>query len=224
MSFEKGQDELTLEVTILSAQSLKNPSCCLFRRRLRPYVTLSAPAHHHHGHHQPLYRTRIDETGDRNPTWHDTTSVPVDPSFLRVAGGLREDEEEDAAVHVTVLSKCLVGRPTRLGFCRIRPSDVLDGLRPPAMQRRLSYALRSCHHGGRGHGVVHFSVRLLGPLLNRAALAPTPPLAAAPPDRGWGRVAIGIPVVGRRRQRSPSRSGTELAGSASTYVAGWTGL
>ncbi|KAG1359206.1 putative BON1-associated protein 2 [Cocos nucifera] len=217
MSFKNGQDELTLEVTVLSAQSLKNPSSCLFPRRLRPYVTLSAAAHRHR---EPLYRTRVDETGDRNPTWHDTISVPVDPSFVRVAGGRREDEEEDAAVHVTVLSKCLLGGPTRLGFCQIRPSDVLDGLWPPAMQRRLSYALRSCRHGGRGHGVVHFSVRLLGPVLNHAA-PPTPSEAVAPPDQGWGRVAIGIPVAGARRRRSPPRTRAGWEQVAPTYVAGW---
>ncbi|EHA8588679.1 putative BON1-associated protein 2 [Cocos nucifera] len=192
MSFKKGHDELTLEVTVLSADSLKKPSSFLFPRSLRPFVTLSATTSDHH-HNQPLYRTRVDEGGDRNPTWHDTIRVPVGPSFLGVAGaggGRREDEEEDnAAVHVTVLSKCLVGGPTRLGFCRIRPSDVLDGLWPPAMQRRLSYALRSCSHGGRGRGVVHVAVRLLGPLVNLPAL-PQPP-----PQNGWGRVAIGIPVA-----------------------------
>ncbi|XP_073102777.1 uncharacterized protein [Elaeis guineensis] len=199
MSFKKGHDELTLEVTVLSADSLKNPSSFLLPRRLRPFVTLSTTSSAHH--HQPLYRTRVDEVGDRNPTWHDTIRVPVGASFLRVAGtggGRLEDEEEEednAAVHVTVLSKCLVGGPTRLGFCRIRPSDVLDGLWPPAMQRRLSYALRSCSHGGRGHGVVHVAVRLLGPLVNLPAPPAPPPRAKAPPQNGWGRVAVGIPVA-----------------------------
>ncbi|CAL9146187.1 unnamed protein product [Musa hybrid cultivar] len=192
----KGNDaELAMEITVISAQDLKNPSSPLLPgRRLRPYAALfyspdcdRLPS--------SLHRTRVDEHGAHNPDWGDTVRLPLDSSFSSVetsaaAGGGGED---GAAVYIVVLSKQTLSGPARLGWCRIPPADILDGFRPPSDLRRLSYALRSPRHGGRGHGVIHVTVRLLGRGVDRL---PSPPQPGKPMEEpGWCRVAIGIPVA-----------------------------
>ncbi|RWW26469.1 hypothetical protein BHE74_00005695 [Ensete ventricosum] len=200
----KGNDaELAMEITVISAQGLKNPSSPLLPgRRLRPFAALfyspdcdRLPS--------SLHRTRVDEQGARNPDWGDTVRLPLDSSFSSVgasstnrvpvtptgaAGG-----EDGAAVYIVVLSKQTLAGPARLGWCRIPPADILDGFRSPSDLRRLSYALRSPRHGGRGHGVIHVTVRLLGRGLDRL---PSPPPPGKPMEEpGWCRLAIGIPVA-----------------------------
>lgn len=185
---EKGDgddEQIALEVTVLSAESLRNRSSPLLPgRRLRPYVILSSSAAANREQLAPIYRTRVDEGGAHHPTWRDTLRVPMDPSFLRGRG-----KEGGAAVHVSVLSKRPFRGPSRLGWCEIPACDVVDGLRPPWARRRLSYALRHPRHGGHGHGVIHMAVRLLGPHLEQLV----PPAPRPAPEPGWYGTAIGIP-------------------------------
>ncbi|WOL13104.1 hypothetical protein Cni_G21873 [Canna indica] len=192
----KGQDaDLAMEITVLSAEDLKNPSSSLLPgRRLRPFVAVFAAATLDCDRlPPPLHRTRVDEQGAHNPSWGDKIRLPLDPSLLRAAtstGGLEDDE---AGVYLAILSKRSLGGPAQIGWCRIPPADVLDGIRPPSALRRLSYALRDPRHGGRGHGVIHVAVRLLGQDVDRVLAPPPPrPLLEEP---GWCRVAIGIPVA-----------------------------
>ena len=179
-----------LEVTVLSADSLRlPPSYSPLPRRLRPYVTVAssdAPA----GSACSTAVAVGSGGGGGEHAWGDTLVVPVGAGFL----------EGRAHVHVSVLSEpaCRLVGATPLGWCRIPVADVLDGLRPPRALRRLSYSLRCprrCGGGGapgRGHGVVHLAVRVLG--LRDDAPART--AATAPVQRGWCRVAMGIPVSG----------------------------
>ncbi|KAG0512520.1 hypothetical protein BDA96_10G021100 [Sorghum bicolor] len=200
-------DGVALEVTVLSADSLRlPPSYSPLPRRLRPYVTVSssdAPG--------SACSTAVaaGSGGGGEHAWGDTLVVPVGAGFL----------EGRAHVHVSVLSEpaCRLVGATPLGWCGIPAADVLDGLRPPRALRRLSYSLRCPRRaagGGApaagtpawGHGVVHLAVRVLGlrdddaPVTTAAAgAAPTVPAAAAsttPVQQGWCRVAMGIPVSG----------------------------
>lgn len=207
---------LMMEVKVLSARCLKGPSS-LFSGRLRPYVALSSTAtsdvvsdpddlpapfpstSDYDKGSGVLYRTRVDEHGAENPTWGDTVRLPLHPSFLRPAPG----GAAAPAVYLLVLSKRRLAGPARVGWCRIPACDVVDGLRPPCSVRRLSYALRNCRHGGRGHGVVDVAVRLVGPALSSVPSPANAPAAVlgsvqvlgVPP--GWaGEVAIGMPVWG----------------------------
>lgn len=189
-------DGVELEVTVLSADSLRlPPSYSPLPRRLRPYVTVAssdAPAGS-----ACSTAVAVGSGGGGEHAWGDTLVVPVGAGFL----------EGRAHVHVSVLSEpaCRLVGATPLGWCRIPVADVLDGLRPPRALRRLSYSLRCprrCGGGGapgRGHGVVHLAVRVLGLRDDAPArTAATAPLAAAtaPVQRGWCRVAMGIPVSG----------------------------
>lgn len=186
-----GQDWLALEITVLSAESLKKPSSLVLwsQAPLRPYVAFSSSAS------TAEHRTRVDNTGEGNPTWHDTVRVPVDPAFLH-----GKEESDAAAVYVSVLSKRALGGPARLGWCRISPADVIDGLHAPASRRHLSYALRVGSYGGRGHGVVHLEARLVGPMVEKPAREPSQPKRSArepEPEPWWGPVVVGIPVTAR---------------------------
>ncbi|XP_066378612.1 uncharacterized protein [Miscanthus floridulus] len=194
-------DGVALEVTVLSADSLRlPPSYSPLPRRLRPYVTVSssdAPG--------SACSTAVAPGGGGGGehAWGDTLVVPVGAGFL----------EGHAHVHVAVLSEpaCRLVGATPLGWCGIPAADVLDGLRPPRALRRLSYSLRCPRRGGVGgapgppawgHGVVHLAVRVLGlrddaPATTTAgAAATTTTPVPAPVQQGWCRVAMGIPVSG----------------------------
>ncbi|KAK1327059.1 hypothetical protein QJS10_CPA01g02428 [Acorus calamus] len=172
---------LTIEITVTSAQSLKNPNC-LFSRQLRPYVVLSA---HPPSQTDVIYRTRPDTGGSNSPTWGDKVRLPVGPGFFR---------GRDSGVVVQVFNKCGFACRSRslLGWCRIPASDVVDGLHPPGTVHRLSYGLM-CKDGSKGEGVVNFAVCVvgLGPATEgRLRREPTASVGSG----GWGQTAVGIPV------------------------------
>lgn len=187
MSKEKEQideeEKLALEVTVLSADSLKPPSL-IFPFRLRPYVTVSNPFAS-----MREVCTDIDETGTHNPTFNQTFRVPIGRSFFKLPSS--KDDSEREAVHVSILSKRPLLGPAEIGWCRICATDVMDGYKPPAVRRRLSYALRSPRDGCKGHGYVHVAARVVGPGVDRLEV-----LRPKPQPAGWCRVAIGIPVAG----------------------------
>lgn len=183
----KGAD-LTMEVTVISAEDL-NGASSVFSFRLRPFVAAFAGAAAADCDRLPtsLHRTRLADGS--NPSWGDLLRIPLDPSFL-----VSTPADDDAGICLVVLSKRLLGGAARLGWCRIPPADVLDGLRHPSAIRRLSYALRHPRHGGRGRGAVHVAVRLIGRDIDRL-LRQQPAPGLPPPQPGWGGVAIGIPVT-----------------------------
>ncbi|KAK1274449.1 hypothetical protein QJS04_geneDACA022254 [Acorus gramineus] len=189
MDFKKNNHhnhQLTIEVTVISAQSLKKPTSLFSHRRLRPYVTLSAdnppppPT-------DKIYRTRVVTDGSVNPTWGDKLRLPVGPGFFQKGGG-----DPGIVVHVFNNSGGFSGQEALLGWCRIPASDVVDGLHPPGTVHRLSYGLM-CKDGSKGEGVVNFAVCVvgLGPVTEgRLPQAPTAFVGSG----GWGQTAVGIPV------------------------------
>lgn len=102
---------MALEVTVLSAESLRLPPpsyYSLIPRRLRPYVTVSSAA--------SACSTDVAAAASGEHSWNDTLVVPVGAEFLESRGG--------GGVHVAVYSEpaCrLVGGATPLGWCRIPP-------------------------------------------------------------------------------------------------------
>jgi C2 domain len=196
MSKEKEHTEeiekLALELTVLSADSL-NPASSIFPFRLRPYVAVSSPF-------ASLTElcTSIDETGTHNPTFNHTFRVPLSRSFFKPASS-KDDSQRDA-VNVSILSKRPLLGPAEIGWCRICATDVLDGYKPPAVRRRLSYALRSPRDGCKGHGYVHIAARVVGPGVDCLEVS------RPKPQPGWCRIAIGIPVEGSAVQAWEQRS------------------
>lgn len=205
-------DGVELEVTVLSADSLRLPtSYWPLPRRLRPYVTVSSPD----ALRSSAYSTAVAPaggTGTDEHAWGATLVVPVGAGFL----------EGRAHVHVSVLSEpaCRLVGATPLGWCRIPVADVLDGLRPPRALRRLSYSLRCPRQGGGGgawgHGVVHLSVRLLGLRDDAPAATATATDATPPVQQGWCRVAMGIPVSGPSSAAASAVVGMPLSWGATT--------
>lgn len=192
-----------MEITVISSEGLGSPLSSLLpcgrRLRLRPFVALFVSSAADEGTldglclASPLHYTRVDERGAENPSWGDKIRLPLEPSFLRHGGGGAGSAE--TGVHLVVLSKRPFGSPARLGWCRITPDDVLDGLRPPSVLRRLSFALRDPRRGGgRAHGVIHLAVKLVGRELD--LLRRLPPAVGRPlvEEAEWRGLAIGIPV------------------------------
>lgn len=193
--------ELSMEITVLSGEGLGSPLSSLLPcgRRLRPFVALFVSSAADEGtldglcFASPLHYTRVDERGAENPCWGDKIRLPLEPSFLRQGGG---GGSAETGVHLAVLSKRPFGGPAKLGWCRITPDDVLDGLRPPSALRRLSFALRDPRRAsGRARGVIHLAVQLVGRELD--LLWRLPPAVGRPlvEEAEWRGLAIGIPVV-----------------------------
>lgn len=197
-------EKLALELTIISADSLK-PASSIFPFRLRPYVTvLSTPF----ASSLTELSTSTDETGTHNPTFNHTFRVPLSRSFFEPPSS--KDDSQREAVQVSILSKRPLVGPAEIGWCRICATDVMDGYKPPAVRRRLSYALRSPRDGCKGHGYVHVAARVVGPGVDRLEVS------RPKPQPGWCRVAIGIPVTGPAAQAWEQRS----HGAWSSDVAG----
>ena len=201
---EEGPGGLALEVTVLSAESLRlPPSYSLLPRRLRPYVAVSTSA--------DCSSTDVASSssgagaGAGEHSWDGDARlvVPVDAGFLE-----GRDEVRVAVFSESSCARRLVsGGDTPLGWCRVPAADVLDGLRPPRALRRLSYSLRCPRSFGTGHGVVHLAVRVIGDVEVIRAAPPVQP--------GWCRVAMGIPVSG------PSAAATAVVGTPSPWA--WSG-
>lgn len=202
-SFSKngaGEEEelggLALEVTVLSAESLRlPPSYSPLPRRLRPYVAVSTSA--------DCSSTDVasSSSGGGQHSWDGDARlvVPVGAGFL--------EGRDDVRVALFSESGCarrlVAGGDTPLGWCRVPAADVLDGLRPPRALRRLSYSLRCPRNYGAGHGVVHLAVRVIGDVEVVRAAQPAQP--------GWCRVAMGIPVSG------PSAAAAAVVGTPSPW-------
>jgi hypothetical protein len=187
---------LALEVTVLSAESLRlPPSYSPLPRRLRPYVAVSTSA--------DCSSTDVascsSSAGQHSWDGDARLVVPVGAGFL--------EGRDDVRVALFSESGCarrlVAGGDTPLGWCRVPAADVLDGLRPPRALRRLSYSLRCPRSFGSGHGVVHLAVRVIGDVEVVRAAPPAQP--------GWCRVAMGIPVSG------PSAAAAAVVGTPSPW-------
>uniref|UniRef100_A0ACD5V7D7 Uncharacterized protein n=1 Tax=Avena sativa TaxID=4498 RepID=A0ACD5V7D7_AVESA len=184
---EEGPGDLALEVTVLSAESLRlPPTYSPLPRRLRPYVAVSSSADCSSSSSTDV-ASSSSSSGAGEHSWESGDARLV----VAVGAGFLEGRD-DVRVAVFSESGCarrlVAGGDTPLGWCRVPAADVLDGLRPPRALRRLSYSLRCPRSFGAGHGVVHLAVRVIGDVEVVRAAAPVQP--------GWCRVAMGIPVSG----------------------------
>ncbi|KAL3743105.1 hypothetical protein ACJRO7_018409 [Eucalyptus globulus] len=149
---------VSVEITVISAQGLRNPTLnALFSRRLKPYATLAvaaaAAAAAAASAPRPAHATGVDRRGGTNPTWNEKFRLPVDPGFF---ADLR------SSVYLDVRARQLVGGEAVLGWCLIPAGDILS---PEAAAAAgsvvfLSYRLRD-RDGTRGHGTVNVSVRVV---------------------------------------------------------------
>lgn len=140
-----------MEITILSAQGLKNTSFTIFSSRIRPFVTITTypPATTSGDKHCHVYRTRVDDHGGVNPTWGDKFYVPTDCNAFFA--------NRYACIYLQLYTKTLISGQTLLGWCQIPVNDI--GFPPGGSVRNLSYRLRA-RDGSRGHGVVNLAIKL----------------------------------------------------------------
>ncbi|GFZ02144.1 hypothetical protein Acr_15g0007530 [Actinidia rufa] len=112
-----------MEITVISAQGLKNTSSSLFSRRLKPFVTLSLPPPPCQSNgYKPchVYKTRVDDGGGVNPTWGDTFHIPIDHATFLC-------EKRPFVIYLQLYNSILTGGQAQLGWCQIPATDVVDG-------------------------------------------------------------------------------------------------
>ncbi|GAB4834356.1 hypothetical protein Ancab_032611 [Ancistrocladus abbreviatus] len=155
---------LISEITIISAQGIKNASKTLFgSHRLRPFVTITtfpppspqpSSCKAIDGDHEYLhvYRTNIDEKGGSDPTWGDKFHIPLHPTFFT---------DKYSCIYLFLYTKRLMLGRRHLGWCQIPAADIFNGLSPPGLVHHLSYRLRA-KDGTRGHGILNVAVKLIG--------------------------------------------------------------
>ncbi|CAL5429841.1 unnamed protein product [Camellia sinensis] len=178
-----------MEITVISAEGLKNKSSALFSSSLRPFVTLTVPPPPTTTNGDKpchVYKSRVDDEGDINPTWGDKFHLPIDATFLY---------KTHSFIYLQLYTKRVMGGQTQLGWCQIPAADIVDGLSPPGLLRRLSYRLRE-RDGSRGHGVVNIAVKLDSSISLNSNLTHLPEMGLCQ------KTVIGVPVT-----MSPAASG-----------------
>ena len=182
-----------MEITVISAQGLKNTSSSLFSRRLKPFVTLSLPPPTCQSNgYKPchVYKTRVDDGGGVDPTWGDTFHIPIDhANFLC--------QKRPFVIYLQLYNSVLTGGQAELGWCQIPATDIVDGFLPSLGSiRHLSYRLRA-RDGSRGHGVVNVAVKLEGLVLPQ--MCPQRPpncYLTHSSETGFGdQTVVGIPIT-----------------------------
>lgn len=141
-----------MEITVISAQGLKNTSSGPFSHRLRPFITITTypPTPCNGDNKCQMYRTRVDDEGGVNPTWGDKFHVPVDTAFFA---------NRYSCIYLQLYTKRLIMGRVQLGWCQIPVTDI--GYPPDGAVRYLSYRIRA-RDGTRGHGVVNVAIKLTG--------------------------------------------------------------
>ncbi|CAL1375407.1 unnamed protein product [Linum trigynum] len=185
-----------MEITIISAQGLKNMSKTLLpfsnHCRLRPFVAIStypkmAPPVGEDSSTSKSHITRIDDRGGVNPTWGDKFYIPVDAAFLG---------NRCSCIYLELYTKRLFSGRAQLGWCQIPVADFGFSPSPGGMVRYLSYRVMDHRDGTRGQGVLNIAVRLTGGGLT--AQRPPPPGESVESDQKVARscqgTVIGIPV------------------------------
>lgn len=144
---------LVMEITVLSAQGLKNSAH--FSQKIRPFITLTTspptntpyrPTGDDECH---VLETRVDEQGGINPTWGDKFLVPVDASFF---------SDRYSCINLQLYTKRLIMGRAQLGWCQIPAYDIV-GFPSTGAVKYLSYRLRT-RDGTRTHGIVNVAVKL----------------------------------------------------------------
>ncbi|KAL3362236.1 hypothetical protein AABB24_014890 [Solanum stoloniferum] len=138
-----------MEITIISAQGLKNTTTWPWR--FRPFATLSTAST------TDVHTTNVDETirntnnnNNYNATWGDKFHLSIDASLF-LHGHL--------CIYIQIYSKNFLKGRSELGWCMIPAADVFNGLLPAGFLRQFSYRLRN-KDGSRGNGVVNVAVKL----------------------------------------------------------------
>lgn len=181
---------LIMEITILSAEGLKNTSSGLFSYRIRPFITLNTvPTTSYKpidgDKHGRVYKTRVDDEGGVNPSWGDKFTLQLEPTFFT---------QRYSSIHLQIYNKHVTVGKSRLGWCQIPASDITQGLPPVGSVRRLSYRVRT-RDGSRGEGVINVAVRLESQLPEwPQGYRSSGPYLTCSPAIDIGRTAIGIPV------------------------------
>ncbi|XP_030475258.2 BON1-associated protein 2-like [Syzygium oleosum] len=139
---------ISVEITVISARGLKNPTLnALFSRRLNPFATLAAsPSSCRQAH-----ATSVDRRGGTSPTWNEKFRLSVDPAFFA---------DIRSSVSLAVRARRRGGGEALLGCCQIPATDILSPAAPAGSVGFLSYRLRD-RDGTRGHGTVDVSVRVV---------------------------------------------------------------
>ncbi|XP_076960244.1 BON1-associated protein 2-like [Bidens hawaiensis] len=165
-----------MEITIISAQGLKNSS--LFSQHIKPFITLTTTPPPSSCH---VYTTTVDHEGGVNPTWGDKFDLSniIDASFFY---------NKSSYIYLQLYTNRFLLGPRLLGWCGIPAGDIVDGFSPVGTARTLSYRLRK-RDGSRGHGVVNVVVKLESSIFQRQRRV-NPNV----PEMRFGRVAVGIPV------------------------------
>ncbi|TMX04857.1 hypothetical protein EJD97_004231 [Solanum chilense] len=141
-----------MEITIISAQGLKNTTTWPWR--FRPFATLSTVST---TSTNELHITSVDETirnnnidNNYNAMWGDKFHLSIDASLF-LHGHL--------CIYIQIYSKNFLKGRSELGWCMISAADVFNGLLPAGFLRQFSYRLRN-KDGSRGNGVVNVAVKL----------------------------------------------------------------
>ncbi|XP_030518692.2 BON1-associated protein 2-like [Rhodamnia argentea] len=139
---------ISVEITVISAHGLKNPTLnALFSRRLKPFATLTAAPS---TSPVQVHATSVDPRGGSSPTWNEKFRLSVDPAFFA---------DVRSSVHLAVRARPLGGGEALLGWCQIPAGDILSPAAPAGPVGFLSYRLRD-RDGTRGHGTVNVAVRV----------------------------------------------------------------
>ncbi|GMH22724.1 hypothetical protein Nepgr_024567 [Nepenthes gracilis] len=189
----KSSQPLILEITIISAQGIKNTTRAkaLFSRRLMPFITIttfSPPPRKSISCSNGcrVYRTEVAERGGADPTWGGGGAlfqIPLHPTFF---------VERFSCIHLHLFTKRLILGPAPLGWCQIPAADIFDGSPAAAgVLHHLSYRLRD-RDGTRGHGIVNIAVKLTG--IPPRTSCPQPPANADVKPLVGMTTAIGIPL------------------------------
>ncbi|CAN4077783.1 unnamed protein product [Withania somnifera] len=181
-----------MEITIISAQGLKNTTTWPWR--LRPFATVSTvmPTSSFSSvtAATKVQTTSVDEkignikTNNSNSMLGDKFYLSINPSqFLHA----------HICIYIQIYSKNFLKGRSELGWCMIPATDVLDGLIPVGFVRQFSYRLRN-KDGSRGHGVVNVAVKLEASFVLEMHAQRSPVMTYLPEEREYSPV-LGIPVT-----------------------------
>ncbi|KAM5572562.1 hypothetical protein ABKV19_012560 [Rosa sericea] len=162
----KHSNQPVMEITVISAQGLKNSSH--FSQKIRPFITLTTtppaatPCRSSGDEKCHVYKTRADDEGGINPTWGDKFLVPLDASFF---------SNRYSCIYLQLYTKRLIMGRAQLGWCQIPAYDIV-GFPATGSVRYLSYRLRA-RDGTRTHGVVNVAIKLenLAPVSNQRVVS-----------------------------------------------------
>eukprot|EP01018_Ginkgo_biloba_P012562 Gb_28884 [translate_table: standard] len=131
-------DNVTLEITVTSAENLKNAR--RFGRLMRTYASVWTDPNTQNC-------TRVDREGGRYPTWNEKLQMPVSQKYIQQKG---------SALIIQIYCKTVLGKK-QVGWTKMPYSDVLEGYGKLDSVRFLSYRLR--RPNGKPRGTVNFSLR-----------------------------------------------------------------